>query len=385
MRIPFLKKGFNTGDEVVAAFSRESELDKKVLYSRAKRMERVRSYLDNASDEDRNSFLRHFTILQRTFSNYAVIATRLNLYIDNNVLQDILQLDDPKRKAAPRVHALLAFLALAQDYYFVHVTAFLTPTVLYEASHRGAHPTKETVDSIVALLANVGLYSRGTFGGDRNVSKLFRLIRHDEKNIAKALSEIKARDWNLTYKIDPSEDGLGGVRIPFAMADEMCPNVELRYFQPWTLKYVLMHIIHLQMKSRSADKSAEAMMKSIANDRDLSFLKLTRKDKSEIEGLADIELFTNCMLRAQEAHQSTTINMGISFDEMLMKSLFQQLGIARGVSVDGDRDSDEGRTRVAYLLWHSQREGDMLNKRAQLLEEALGSFLSEMLHGLTKV
>lgn len=134
----------STKDAVVCAMKSESPLEKIIYLARAKREQRVDAFLTTASSEAKQEFLQDFRGIDRAISFHMSVSERLLLFIDNNVIQDISSSDDMQQpRRITRFHALLAFLALAEDYYCLDIFACISPAVLYEASHRGKMSPQE--------------------------------------------------------------------------------------------------------------------------------------------------------------------------------------------------------------------------------------------------
>jgi hypothetical protein len=361
----------STNEAVVFASSSESQFEKKVLTARAKRRERVDNFLESAKDEDKKKFIEALFDLNATLVHHATVSERLLIFIDNNVIQDILKRDkaeEPVRRA--RFHALLALLMLAEDYYLIDIFACISPAVLYEAAGRGTRPVDEVYAEVLGAIAEAGL-AMHTIGFNHlnELKNLFKKIRKDESEIRSALNKIKMTSWERDF----SPPNKFGTRIPFSLAEEECPNVRLTYFSPGYVKFLLMHIIEKRMFSENSEK-AEAR-KLMQNPQEKAFTILKLKGDG-VEGLGDIELLEHCDLRLQTMKRTPHITMGLTFDGSLRDALRRHAHVQSRVTVVGGIDDlSDSATRVTYSMLDSQRRTEKANKRVTEYHSAFKKFL----------
>lgn len=348
----------------------ESQFEKAVLLARAKRRGRIETFLESALEEAKIDFLDALSELNKMLVHHATVSERLLVFIDNNVLQDVLQRersDQPLRRA--RFHALLAFLMLAEDYYSLDVFACVSPAVLYEAAHRGARPHLEAFSETVDALAEIGLATHPIGLADPDdLPRLFESIRVDEGKIRLALDEIKNKSWKRNFS-----SGVFGTRIPFSVAEDECPEVQLDYFHPWYVKFLMMHIIEKRMYNENSDQPKARKLMRNPQEKAFTFL----KPKNEgVEGLGDIELMTYCDLSAQTIRRSPHITMGVTFDEGLRKALWGRATVQSQTSVVVGLDgASDGAMRITYSMKDSARRNAKADRRAKEYRLAYSEFV----------
>lgn len=376
----FAKVKYPSSKETIVFGSRsESQFEKEVLAARAKRQKRVEKFFCSAPDQAKTDFLEALSELNRMLIQHATVSERLLIFIDNNVLQDILKRereDQPLRGV--RFHALLAFLTLAEDHYLLDIFACVSPAVLYEAAYRGTRPSLEVFGEVVDALAEIGLATHLVgFSHPNELKRLFKRISRDEIEIRRALDEIKSKSW----KRDFSGESLG-TRIPFGVAEDECPVVRLCHFDPWYVKFLMMHIIEKRMYSENSDQGQAR--KLMQNPQERAFAILKHKGEG-VEGLGDIELLTYCDLGAQTMRRSPHIIMGVTFDNSLREALWNRAQVkARVTIVGGLDDVADGALRAVYSMRDSQRRTAKSNRRAKEYDIACESFLETIRPSLTK-
>jgi hypothetical protein len=369
MDMPDNSKKISSREIGVFGSRTESEFEKAVLLARAKRRGRVETFLESAPDEAKSEFLDALSALNKMLIDHATVSERLLVFIDNNVLQDILQRersDQPLRRT--RFHALLAFLMLAEDYYLLDVFACVSPAVFYEAAHRGTRPHLDAFSETVDALAEIGLATHTVGISDPDdLPGLFELIRVDEGEIRLALDEIKNKSWKRNFS-----SGMFGTRIPFGVAEDECPEVRLGYFDTWYVKFLLMHIIEKRMYNENSGQPKARKLMRNPQEKVFSFL----KPKNEgVEGLGDIELMTYCDLSAQTIRRSPHITMGVTFDEGLRDALGRRATVQSRTSVVVGRDGvSDGTMRISYSLKDSARRNAKADRRLEEYRLAYSEF-----------
>jgi len=369
-------KRHSTKKASVFSFRKEPAFEKRIQAACAKRPQRIDKFLAGATEEDKSEFLSALSGLDKMIRHYATVSERILLFFDNNVLQDMLKHEQPEmaiRKA--RFHALLAFLTLVQDHYLLDIFACVSPAVLYEAAHRGTRPADIVHNEVVNLVADVGLTLHAVgYRDERGLCVLFKKIRKDEREIRRALDEIKARSWVRNFACDDSR----GTRIPFSLAEEDCPPVRLGYFKPWYVKLLLMHLIEKRMFHENSDQVlARRLMR---NPKDKAFGVLRIKGDG-VEGLGDIELLTYCDLVNQTLHNSPDITMGITFDNNLSAALWDRSKILERTSIIGGVDDiSDGVLRFTYMAKKNQLRIDKANARLAEYASAFMKYIDTIRH-----
>ncbi|HET7179450.1 MAG TPA: hypothetical protein VFI14_06990, partial [Chryseosolibacter sp.] len=216
----------------------------------------------SASDEEKRAFVGDMNKLKAMLIHYALVSERLLIFIDNNVIQDILKEgDDAKRRQ--RFHSLLAFLCLAEDYFLIDVFACISPVILFEAGGKNFRPTTSSVEKVVSnveqTIAETGLSTLLVgFQSAKQLVKIFSQIASDEKRIRHAVDEVLAQTWKREFSLSYGD----GIRIPFSLAEEECPDIRLQYFHPWYVKLILIHMIEKRMYNENKDQAkARSLMR----------------------------------------------------------------------------------------------------------------------------
>lgn len=226
-------------------------------------------------------------------------------------------------------------------------------------------------------MAKIGLATH--FVGFRSSGELrdhFKQIRRDEVKIFKALNYIKEAQW----KRDFSPEGSFGIRIPFAVAEEECPDVRLTYFNPGTVKFLLMHIIEKWMYQQNKDQPKARNMMADPQRKEFSIVFPRKEGKECVEGLGDIELLTHCDLIDQTWRNSPDITFGLTFDRSLQAALLRRTGENHTVTmIGGIDDPSESALRVAYMMRQTQRRTEKANRRAEEYLKAIELFITQVL------
>lgn len=195
---------------------------------------------------------------------------------------------------------------------------------------------------------------------------MFKDIQNDERQIGAALEEVTTRCWNREFS-----SASGGTRIPLSLADEECPNIRLRYFNRWVVKFLLVHMIEKRMYQENKNQTKARRLMVHGSQTTFSVL---RKRTQDVEGLGDIELMTHCDLTTQTMNNSPEITMALTFDERLFDALKERARVAEiGPSVEGGSPHVADFSRaLAWSMWHSTKKNKRDNQKAQrFLEEKL--------------
>lgn len=369
--------GRSTKNTVVFGMrNRSTALEKKIELNRANRSRRINQFLASASEEEKDEFVKDMHKLESMLTHYVTVSERLLIFIDNNVIQDILK-QDSDRKRMQRFHSFLAVLSLAQDYYLVDIFACVTPAILYEAGGKSCkHTILETENIFLEVenaIAEAGLPThRAGFNKPRQLRTIFKQIAFDEKVIRAALDKAKGKSWKREF----SQPGRG-TRIPFSVAEEECPMMRLKYFNPGVVKLLFMHLIERQMYQENVDQpKARRMMYKFSK----AFF-IIKKKKTGIEGLGDIELLTHCDLSSQTMHNAPDITMGFTYDDNLHATLLNRSTvISQGSIFEGGIDSAEDFSlSLVASIQHSNKRTSKANKRIREYATAMNEFYDEVL------
>ena len=317
--------------------------------------------------------------LESMLTHYATVSERLLIFIDNNIIQDILKRDIyPERKR--RFYSFLAALTLAQDYYLIDVFACISPAVLFEAGgKRNNHSLSEAeklVASIVDAMAEVGLATHLVgFDSTSDLLNLFKKISYDETQIRMAMDKVVARRWECDFS---AASKYGGMRIPLSLAEEECPDIRLTYFRPSVVKWIFMHMIEKKMYRENKNQPKARALMHLGNETTFSIIK--SKDVG-LEGLGDIELLTYCDLTSQTIHNSPEITMGLTYDDRLYETLMERSNIVTvGSTHQGGVDNAED-SALAFMwdLKQSQKRTRKVNQRMRGYADELRAFGNEVL------
>lgn len=361
----------------------ETMLEKKIKISRAKRSVRIKDFLRSASEQEKEKFLDGMFRLESMLTHYATVSERLLVLIDNNIIQDILK-QDVDRERKRRFHSFLAVLALAQDYYLIDVFACISPAVLFEAGGKRNNysipQAEKLVSSVVDAMADVGLATHLVgFNTTRDLLNIFKKISFDEIQIRVAIDDVVARCWDRDFSVSVH----GGIRIPFSLAEEECPDIRLTYFHLPIVKWIFMHMIEKRMYRENKNQPKARQLMTLGNETTFSIIK--SKDVG-VEGLGDIELLTHCDLTSQTMNNSPEITMGFTYDERLHEALYERssivtLGPTHQCGVDNAEDSALAFT---WNLQQSVRRTNKANQRMREYADALRNFRDEILKEFLK-
>jgi hypothetical protein len=380
--IKMLKKildrfGRSTKHAVICGMRKQTQIGNQIWFNRAKRRTYIDDFLSSANEKDKLAFLTDFDKIVSMLFSYATVSERLLVFIDNNVLQDIAKREsEPKRRQ--RFCSLVAALSFAQDYCLMDVFACISPVILFEGCGKKADISARDVDALVAKItmdiAQLGLVTHFSgFDTSSQLRGLFRHIQADEKQIGKALKEIVTTAWNREFS-----SASGGTRIPLSLADEECPDIRLRYFNPWVVKFLLVHMIEKRMYLENKNHAKARRLMVYGSQTTFSVLK---KRTQDVEGLGDIELMTHCNLTTQTMNHSPQITMALTFDGRLFDALKERARVGQiGPSVEGGSTHVADFSRAfAWSIWHSQKKNQSENQKVQRFLEQKIEFEDEVL------
>lgn len=360
------------------ALNTETTLEKKIKISRAKRSMRLKAFLESADEEKKRKFLEEMFMLESMLTHYATVSERLLVFIDNNIIQDILKQDvNPERKR--RCYSFLAVLALAQDYYLIDVFACISPAVLFEAGGKRNNyslpQAEKLIASVVDAMADVGLPTHLVgFNSTRDLINIFKKISYDEIQIRAAIDEVVGRCWERDFSISEH----GGIRIPFSLAEEECPDIQLTYFHLPIVKWIFMHMIEKRMYQENKNQPKARKLMTLGNETTFSIIK---SKNVGVEGLGDIELLTHCDLTRQTMSNSPEIVMGFTYDDRLYETLMERSNVVTvGSTHQGGVDNAED-SALAFM-WNMQNAAkytDKANRRMREYGDALQKFGDEIL------
>lgn len=279
-----------------------------------------------------------------------------------------------------RFHSFLALLALTQDFYLFDLFACVSPAILFEAGGKrdnlSVGALKNLLLDVEEAMAEVGLAIHFVgFDHPKDLQSVFKKIAYDEVQIRKAIDEVVAATW----KRDFSNDQHGFVRIPFSLAVDETPDMQLKYFRPWFVPFIFAYMIEKRMYRENKEQPKARRMMSTVSPTTFSIL----KSKGDgVEGLGDIELLTYCDLVTQTGNNSSQIVMGLTYDERLYDTLMQRSGIiATGPMFEGggDDDPDDFSRALVWSMRHEARRTRKANQRIKEYTEQLVAFHHEVL------
>jgi len=358
----------------------ETVLEKKISTSCSKRVGNIKYFLKSASEQEKIKFFDDMYILQAMLRHSASVSERMLIFIDNNIIQDILKREvDPDRNR--RFHSFIATLALVQDYYLLDLFACISPAVLFEAGGKRTNYTlaqaEALISSVIEAMACVGLATHFVgFNGARELLNIFKKIAYDEVQIRKAIDEINSRNWDRDFA-GASKYGLG-IRIPLSLAEEECPNVRLSYFRKGVVKWILMHMIEKRMYRENKDqpKARNLMYKG-----DGTVFSILKPKDGGVEGLGDIELLTYCDLASQTMNNSPEITVGLTYDKRLCETLLERLNhVTIGPSFQSGSDKPADASQA--FIWsyrQSEKRTRKANRRMREYRRAFREFHDEVL------
>ena len=363
----------NTKDEVVFALPQISELNNKILISKAQREDDIKNFLTNCSQEQEKEFAIAFDKAFGLLHKYLVESNRLIILLDTNAIQDILSSSNDQKREA-RYFASKAILCFMEDYANTLLWMGVTPTVFYELNGLAPIKSKREYEQIYGkqLKVAIDLGVRVHEMGFRNFSELKvvnKKIYHDAKKIGSAISKINQKDWKTNF-----ENKYGGITIPFAIAEEETPNIKLKYFSAFQVKFLLMHQIEKKMYAENKDSQAA---RNLMNHNLMSSLgRLNKLKKGKLTGLADIELLTHAELSSQSRYKLPTVTAALTYDDNLLESLHERSAmISEGARYVAKPGSDPSGFASSFV--YEMKMGDKRNKECNRKHEEIISQLND--------
>ena len=331
----------------------------EMFFNKSQRIRTVKEFVSQCDDASKVSFKEGVFHTCGMFMHYATVSERLIVLFDNSILQDIIQHSN-RLTWRPRYNAILASLAFIEDYCLLDIFSGVTPAIFFEAN--GGKPVEAEGDFrrvsklIQDSLASVGL--DGSFIGFNTLEQLANAtqrIKHDEAEILRLLSEIRSKNWNIGIRVKRGENPLP---LPLAVAESGVPDADLAYFNPWHVKWLLMHDIVKRLYAANEQSLAFRDLCKQELDRGLSSILRTRKGR--LQGLGDVELFSFCELASQTGNNSPYITMALTFDNALtawIASRKQVLSLAP--SFQGSRIAEQFAAVLEYrYLEGTQEDGE---------------------------
>jgi len=370
--------GFSTQNTKVFGMSRSTELEKKIEFNRAKRRERVQEFLASANQHDKDQFLKDFLHIEGMLLHYATVSERLLVLIDNNIIQDIVKRNEDNKRSQ-RFHAFLAVLLLAEDYYLLDVYACISPAILFEALGKKINYPLSKIESgieeVIEAIAELGLVTHLVgFNSAKELGSVFKKIRSDEKSIRQALDQIANSKWVKNFSITTDR-----IRIPFSVAEDECPDIKLKYFNPGVVKFILINLIEKKMYKENPD---QPKARRLMQYKDEAFSIIKKGKNLGIEGLGDIDILASCDLTSQTMRNTPNITMGITYDDRLHATLLERSRIVRrSPTFIGGIDSSEDFTRsLVRSMQLSQKREAKTEQKIQNYLNALKEFQKDILN-----
>ena len=347
----------------VFGLRREDPAIAEMYFNKSQRIRTVKDFLSQCDDESRDSFREGVFGTCGMFMHYATVSERLIVLFDNSILQDVIQHSDLVARR-PRYNAALASFAFVEDYCFLDIFAGVTPAIFFEAN--GGKPVEAEKDFrrvsklIQDALIGVGLDT--SFIGFETLEQLAdatRRIKHDEAEILRLLSEIKAKNWNIGIRVKRHEYPLP---LPLAVAERSVPDGSIAYFNPWHVKWLLMYDIVKRLYA--ANEQSLSFRDLCKQELDRGLPSILRIRKGRLQGLGDIEIFSFCELASQTGNNSPYTTMALTFDNALMEwiaSRGQVLSLSS--SFRGGSIAEQFEAVLKYRIWREHRKTEKVNKR----------------------
>jgi hypothetical protein len=335
----------------------------EMYFNKSQRIKTVRDFLSQCDDASRVSFREGIFSICGMFMHYATVSERLILLFDNSILHDIIQHSD-RVSRRPRYNAALASFAFVEDYCFLDIFAGVTPVIFFEAN--GGKPVEAERDCrrvsklIEDALIGVGL-DQSVIGFDtlEQLADATRRIKHDEAEILRVLSEIKAKNWNIGIRVKRGEYPLP---LPLAVAESSVPDASLAYFNSWHVKRLLMHDIVKRLYAANEQSLRFRDLCKQEVDRGLPSILRIRKER--LEGLGDIEIFSFCELASQTGNNSPYVTMPLTFDDDLTTWIASRRQVlSPSPSFPGPKIAEQFGAVMVYRMWREDRKTKKVNKR----------------------
>lgn len=339
-------------------------------------MEKIKEKISNLQNEEKLEVISKFNLLLYEFLPSSGLTEPHFLFIDNSVLQDI-------KKQSCNKESYLNYLSVCLFANFISHRSYLDarialpPAILYEFAGRQPLNTEQHFQSILRDardclgVFDLDVYSIG-YDSFKAAQKLFLSIRHDEREIVKAINRINTEDWRISPKEGTKTN------IPFILARKMVPtNVRLKYFKRGYVHWILSCLIEREILTHK--ENDPRVRKKFHNEFVITLASLTKFKHGLLKGLGDIELLQYCDITSQFQARARSTSTAITFDRNLAKTLSKRTTLP--VSHEPIRfgiDSEKDLARKLQQLSTGKELLDSINERQLGFQEKAADFYNHL-------
>lgn len=236
------------------------------------------------------------------------------LVLDNSIVQDFKHLQMKKRWL--RAQSYVAFTRFVSIFSDRKTCLCISPVVLYEHAGKVVPATAQAADALVtdvfALLSPCRL-PIATIGFDRNID-LIRVLA-DVHHDAGFMSTLAGQIDEMDLQYDLRAPG-GGVRIPMSIAAGLIPDdMELKYFEPWYVKFVFTSRIEHRIAAQSRQHPEARPI--LSGQLSILLAELNELRRGVLKGIGDIDLLQICDIHRQYAQRPGYVLLGQTLDSTL--------------------------------------------------------------------
>jgi len=307
--------------------------------------------LNSLSEDELSQVVDGFYKLSIYFSGAIGLSKKINIFLDNNIIQDIKHKDSNKKRQLKYI-AVLLFINFLKHEQKLNFEFFISPVVLYESHGKRLFKSKKGfnkhIDKIAEILevleAPISLYGISDYS---DFEQKLNNALYDEKILLETLQSLSQQSWKMKLKEK------GKIKLTFTHAFKSVPNnLSLKYFSDFYIDFILAtYIDNLILTTKTNNKEVKNMFTNSYEDFPLhKLIKEHKEKKGSLEGLGDIELFELCDLTRQYTEDNPYVNTVFTFDRTLFEVMNKRQGLSEGCSFVKGQDSEEEFVKKATKL-----------------------------------
>ncbi|MGY4661149.1 hypothetical protein ACVWZ9_001943 [Pseudomonas chlororaphis] len=298
-------------------------------------IEEIIKHSNELKPKSHKRFVENLVTLLDQIESSVMLRGPYRLVLDSNI---IMRLEDYRQGKINEgvLSILLAFMLIKKLPH--HVDLVIRPSVFYEYLRlRNVKSTREhwekfkELKSIIEDELGSVLFFDGieTYAG---AEYYLNLIQDDADKITKTLHSYEQRDWRFNF-IQPPGCGFSGIPAkngefiivpPVFAAEGLYKEIELKYFNKHTAsRFFIEHIEKRVTECKLNDQQIISRYGTNSKYLLTKVLKLTAK--GNLEGLADLDIFSICNVQTQFINQShgryVPASIGLSIDSNLANAL----------------------------------------------------------------
>lgn len=298
-------------------------------------IDQIIKHVEKLPEKSRNRFIENTLILLNQIEWSVMLRGPYRLVLDSNI---IMRLEDYRLGTINEggLSVLFAFMLIKKLPH--HFDLVIRPSVFYEylrlsnlsSSRQHWEKFKElksiTEDELGSVLFFDGIetYSSAEY--------YINLIQSDADKITKTLRDYQQKDWRFDF-VQPHGCGYAGVPAnngeyiivpPVFAARGLYKDIGLEYFDERRTNQFFME--HIEKNISECKDNDQQIIEHYKGDRKLLLTKVLRlTSKGNLEGLADLDIFSMCNVQTQFNTQShgrySPASIGLSIDSNLADAL----------------------------------------------------------------